>query len=82
MSRRTPYTERGITRVPCARCGKPSRYQWSCCANDNRYVALCPSCDVGLNEVAMRYVYGRKAEPKLQQYRRNVIPTNKDWMLP
>lgn len=73
MSRRTPYTERGITRVPCARCGQPSRYQWSACADDNKWSPLCPACDVGLNEVAMKYVYGAKAEPKLKQYRKRVI---------
>ena len=26
--RRPPYTEIGIKRIPCARCGKPSVHQW------------------------------------------------------
>jgi hypothetical protein len=47
--RRKPYTEIGIKRIPCRRCGKPSKYQWQCCANDNRWFGLCSECDIELN---------------------------------
>ncbi|MDP2618627.1 MAG: hypothetical protein Q8P46_00380 [Hyphomicrobiales bacterium] len=72
--RRKPYTAIGIRRVPCARCGKPSRYQWNICADGNRPRGLCPRCDVGLNRVAMRYVFGRTREADLESYALRTIP--------
>jgi hypothetical protein len=53
--RRQPYTEIGIGRVACARCGKPSRYQWNCCATGNRWMAICEACDIDLNRVVLRF---------------------------
>lgn len=54
--RRKPYTEIGIGRVPCARCGAPSVHQWQCCAIDNRWLPLCLECDIGLNRAALEFV--------------------------
>lgn len=69
--RRKPYTDRGIARVPCARCGNPSKFQWSCCAVNNKWMPLCLDCDIGLNRVALNYVIGKeKAKPFVQKYRR------------
>ena len=63
------YTPRSIVKEPCVRCGQPARYQWSACAADNRWMALCPPCDVGLNRVALTYVLGEaKAEPLVAAY--------------
>jgi hypothetical protein len=54
--RREPYTELGLKRVPCARCDKkPSRYQWSSCANNNYWVGVCEDCDILLNEVVLAF---------------------------
>lgn len=53
--RRKPYSERGIGRVPCFRCGKPSRFQWQVCSLENRWTPVCVECDVGLNQAALRY---------------------------
>ena len=54
--RKKPYKD--VARVACARCGcKPSRFQWtSCCANGNRYVALCKVCDIKLNRAILRFL--------------------------
>jgi hypothetical protein len=49
IGRKKPYSERGINRVPCARCGKPSQHQWNCCALDNRWLGVCTECDIKLN---------------------------------
>ena len=55
--RRKPYTERGITRVPCTRCGRPSSAQWHlvpcACPELKRWVGLCRACDVKLNALVM-----------------------------
>lgn len=61
--RRKPYTEIGIRRVPCERCGKPSVHQWQVCANDNLYLGCCLACDIELNRMALDFfrVFGRGA---------------------
>jgi transcription elongation factor Elf1 len=56
VGRTRPYTEAGIRRVPCVRCGARASAQWSVCALDNRYVAVCDECDVGLNAAALDYM--------------------------
>ena len=66
--RREPYTERGISRVPCCRCGESSSYQWQCCATKNKWMALCVECDIGLNRVALEYIGLPNAEDLLQKY--------------
>lgn len=54
-NRRTPYTERGIRRVPCYKCGQPSRYQWQVCADGNVWRGLCAACDIALNRLVLRW---------------------------
>jgi hypothetical protein len=54
--RRKPYTEIGIRRIPCARCGKPSTQQWQVCANGNRYLGVCTMCDVTLNAFILEFM--------------------------
>ena len=70
---------RGIRRVPCVRCGAPGYAQWNACAENAPsgkavYRVLCAECDVGLNEVALRFVYGdRLDEGLLETYRQKVL---------
>ena len=54
--RRKPYTDRGISRVPCSRCGKPSVFQWNACANGHLYVAICTECDIALNKLVLEFM--------------------------
>lgn len=70
--RRKPYTERGIRRVPCARCGEPSRFQWQICSDGNRFRGLCVACDVALNEMVTRFVWGDSREAEIASYRAKV----------
>lgn len=72
MSRFTPYSKAGIKRVPCTRCGQPSYASWNICADNigsrPQYRGLCVECDIGMNEVAMRYVFGRAREADIKRY--------------
>jgi hypothetical protein len=70
--RREPYTEIGIRRMPCARCGKPARFQWQICADDRLFRTLCAECDVTLNEMVMRWVWGDRREADIARYREKV----------
>jgi hypothetical protein len=66
--RRKPYTEIGIRRVPCARCGKPSRFQWNICSDGNRWRGVCTCCDVALNRLALRFIRDPDIEAKMAAY--------------
>lgn len=72
MPRRTPYTERGIRRIPCSRCGDPSRYQWQVCADGNQYRGVCEACDIGLNRLALEFMRIPNAAELLAAYERRV----------
>lgn len=68
MPRTKPYTPSGIRRIPCARCGKPSRYQWQICADDRVFRGVCADCDIELNEMVMRWVWGDTREDDIAAY--------------
>lgn len=70
--RRTPYTKRGICRVPCMRCGNPSRQQWQVCADGNIYRGLCERCDVALNALVLRWMRHPEAEGLMKAYRKKM----------
>jgi len=68
LGRKRPYTERGISRVPCARCGEASAYQWQVCANDNRWMGVCARCDVALNALVLRWFRMPDWRQKIEKY--------------
>jgi hypothetical protein len=67
--RRKPYTEIGIRRLPCVRCGSKARFQWQICADGNIWRPLCGECDVALNAMVMRWVWGDTREDDIRRYR-------------
>jgi hypothetical protein len=66
--RRKPYTEAGIRRIPCSRCGKPAVHQWQVCANGNRYLGCCAECDVEMNRLALEFMRVPNADELLKRY--------------
>ena len=68
--RRKPYTERGLSRVPCYRCGMPSTQQWQICALGNDYKGVCTECDIELNKLVLKFFgYGKDSIKTLaEQY--------------
>lgn len=74
IGRREPYTEIGIRRLDCARCGEHrATSQWNCCANGNRWVALCTECDVALNELTLEWLGHPGAQNLMQEYKRKKL---------
>lgn len=67
--RKKPYTEIGISRMPCVRCGDPAHVQWQICADDRLFRPLCLACDIALNEMVIRWVWGDAREDDLKRYR-------------
>lgn len=66
--RTKPYTARGISRVPCSRCGKPSVHQWNICADGNQFRGCCVACDVDLNRMVLRFMRIPDAAKKIAAY--------------
>lgn len=67
--RKKPYTEIGIRRLKCFRCGRGARYQWQICSDGNAWRPLCAECDVELNEIVLRWAGDPDAELKINAYR-------------
>lgn len=67
--RRRPYTEIGIRRMRCARCGRRAHRQWSICANGNRQVPVCARCDYELNVLVVVWFGFERGEEMLARYR-------------
>ena len=62
VGRKKPYTNKGIHRVYCCRCGKLSSQQWQVCSLDNRWFGICNECYILLNEMVLDFmrIQGRK----------------------
>lgn len=70
--RTKPYTSRGISRVPCKRCGKPSKYQWQICSDQRQYRGICAECDLLLNETVLKLLNFEDWEEKMKWYKEKV----------
>jgi len=71
--RKKPYTEIGISRVPCLRCKKPSTQQWQICADNNQYRGICTECDIKLNEMTLKFMGFKDWKKKLDKYIKTLI---------
>lgn len=71
--RRKPYTQTGIRRLPCVKCGKPSEHTWQACADNNLYRPICLVCDVELNYMVLRWMGDPDAESKVNKYEDKVF---------
>ena len=69
--RTRPYTDAGLTRVPCTRCGAPSRHQWSlrpCAIGQERWYGLCEVHDLELNRLTLEFMRVSDSEALLAAY--------------
>lgn len=67
--RKQPYTQLGIKRLKCIRCGKPAETQWQICADGNNFCPLCGQCDVELNRVVLAFMRHPQAKKLMAKYR-------------
>lgn len=63
-----PYTDAGVRRLPCVRCGGKSLFQWNACADDNLWRPLCLDCDVELNRMVLTWMRDPEADAKADRY--------------
>lgn len=71
-----PYTQAGIRRLPCFRCGRPAEHQWQVCADKNVYRPICTRCDIALNALVLRFMRDPDRAQKLAEYRKRLGKPN------
>jgi len=69
--RTKPYTENGVKRLPCARCGKPAKQQWITCA-DGFWRPICVECDIKLNEMVLKFMNDPCWKSKMMKYQKEM----------
>lgn len=67
--RRKPYTEIGISRLKCFRCGGKPSQQWNICSDNNVYRPICLDCDILLNEVVLKWMGFKDHQKKMKVYK-------------
>jgi hypothetical protein len=70
--RTEPYTEIGIKRMKCVRCGKPASQQWAACADGGLWRPICLSCDVILNRLVLQFMLDPDTDEKIKTYSREM----------
>lgn len=70
--RKTPYTEEGIKRMACLRCGQPASEQWQICSDGNVYRPICLACDIELNEMVLKFMGFPDWGSKMANYREQI----------
>lgn len=68
--RSKPYTEVGIRRLPCCRCGEPAEFQWQVCADGSLYRPICKECDIELNNIVLMFMRDPERHEKIKEYER------------
>jgi NAD-dependent SIR2 family protein deacetylase len=68
VHRTRPYTQKGIRRLRCIRCGNPAEYQWQICADGNNYRPICGPCDVELNTIVLYWMRHPQAKELMKEY--------------
>lgn len=57
--RKEPYTQIGITRLRCIRCGgmmTSQSHQWQICSDGNNWRPLCLDCDIEMNRMVLQWM--------------------------
>ena len=66
--RKTPYTETGIKRMKCFKCGGKAHAQWQICSDGNQWRPICKQCDIDLNRLVLEWLGVTDIGDKMQKY--------------
>lgn len=70
--RKKPYTQIGISRKKCVRCGSKAHAQWQICALNNLYTPICLDCDIALNDAVLQFMRIPKRVRIIKSYRQKL----------
>lgn len=71
--RKHPYTETGIKRLKCLRCGEQASSQWNICSLDGAYFPICRECDIKLNKLVLKFMRFQDWKDKIERYKNNSL---------
>ena len=66
--RKKPYTEIGIKRLKCIRCGARAETQWQICSDGNQFRPVCMDCDIKLNELVLKFMKFKDYKRMIKKY--------------
>lgn len=66
--RKEPYTEAGVRRLRCVRCGAGARFQWNACSDGNLWRPLCLDCDISVNRLVLEFMRDPDVDKKIDAY--------------
>lgn len=69
IKRKKPYTDLGVSRLSCIRCGKKACHQWQICSDGNNYRPICCHCDVALNKVVLKFMGHPRTNKLINEYK-------------
>lgn len=67
LGRKKPYTDIGIRRKECVRCGEPASQQWRVCS-DSLWRPVCLVCDTALNMLVLKFMNHPAADELMAAY--------------
>ena len=67
-----PYTNIGIKRMKCFKCGEKAAAQWQICSDSNQYRPVCLKCEFELNELVLKWAGFDDWEDKLNKYKHRI----------
>jgi len=66
--RKTPYTQTGIRRLKCFRCGAKAEHQWQICSDGNQFRPVCLKCDIKLNRLVLEFMGFDDVDGMIKKY--------------
>ena len=55
---------------PCCKCGRPAVESFNICAlGYSKIWPVCRECDIEINELVVRFIFGGRRERALKKYR-------------
>ena len=73
VDRRKPYTQIGISRLKCIRCGGTAWATWNICADGGKFRPLCKACDVSLNRLVLEWAGHPETERLMAEYEKGLL---------
>lgn len=67
--RKKPYTQIGVRRLPCFRCGQKADQQWQICSDGNLFRPVCGDCDIKLNELVLDFMGFENKDELMTKYK-------------
>lgn len=66
--RKLPYTDIGIKRKKCIRCGEKANFQWQICSDGSNYRPICKLCDIKLNKLVLNFMRHPRTKRVMSKY--------------